>query len=251
MKHLISLQVLILLLCFNFVIGLGQEETTPATPLKPGEAIHQLKIGVFGGANYPLSPSVLVNKPTSATKSVQNSLLNGFDGLNYGLTYNFGIVGKYQLSEKLYLGTNIEYSGWESTNSCNCNDTVSKSENKLTLLHFGIFSQYFLFKILYVSPEISLNFLGVKVIENSNRGNLDFSKSYPRIGAGLGVGYEIQLTKKFALDISAKGQFPNILLRKENSNANSESESLINSKNETKEAMLFILSFNIGILFSL
>ena len=91
----------------------------------------------------------------------------------------------------------------------------------------------------------------MNVTENSSRGNLDFSKSYTRIGVGLLLGYEIPLSNKFTVDIFAKGQFPNLLLGKESSDPNSESESLINSKNETAEAKLFLISFNIGILFSL
>ncbi|OGU16088.1 MAG: hypothetical protein A2X61_13325 [Ignavibacteria bacterium GWB2_35_12] len=221
-----------------------------ANALEPG-IMHPIIIGVLGGINLPLSPSELVNKPTTATQYVQQSLLNGLNGLGFQSTYNFGIVAKYTLSKKFLLGANIEYSGWKSINSCNCNDTIGKSENKLTLFHFGFFLQYFIYKNLYAVPEISFNILGARVTENSVRGNLDFSKSYPRIGAGLGLGYEIPLTNKFTFDLSAKRQFLNLLLNKENHNTNSESESLINSKNETKEATLFILSFNIGILFTL
>jgi hypothetical protein len=247
MKCFIDVKIFILLLLFNCSFAICQD-VKPATPIQPGERIHALKIGVFGGLNLPVKPSELVSKPTVATMEVQQSLLNGLDGLGYGPTVNLGVVAKYPLSDKFYLGANIEYSGWKSTNSCNCNDIVGKSVNSLTMLNFGVFSQYVLFYNFYIAPEISFNLLNAKVTENSSRGNLDFSKSYPRIGMGLGVGCELPLTNKFALDVSAKGRFPNLLLGKEN---NGNSESLINSKNETKEALLFILTFNIGLLYSL
>ena len=247
MRYLIYVKIFTILLFCNYYTVIGQEETQ-SSPLEPGEKIYPIKIGMLSGAHLPLSPAELVNKPTTATETVQSSLLNGLDGLGYGPTINFGIIGKYPFSEKLYLGASIEYSGWNSENSCNCNDNIYKSENSLTMLHFGVFAEYFLYDKFYVSPELSLNLFGVNVSEYSNRGILDFSKSYPRIGGGLGVGYEFPLTDKFTIDISAKGQFPNLLLGKENSGY---SESLINSSGETKEAMLFLLSFNLGLLFSL
>jgi hypothetical protein len=251
MKNKTLLLLITLFFVFSIQSQLNSQHNTPDTPLLPSEKIHSIKIGVFGGFNEPISPTEIVNKPTTATMNVQQSLLNGLDGLGYQSTYNIGIVAKYPLSQKYLSGINIEYSGWKSTNSCNCYDSVGISENKLTMIRFGFFIQYFIYKNLYVIPELSFNLFGVNITENSLRGNLDFSKSYTRIGAGLGLGYEILLTSKYSLDLTAKGQLPNLLLGKENNNSNSESESLINSKNETKEATLFILSFNIGILLSL
>ncbi len=228
------------------------QENKQGSPTEPGKKIQSFKIGLLGGINIPLSPLELVNKPTTATKEVQTSLLNGLDGLGFGTTYNIGVTGKFPLSELFLSGANLEYSGWESINTCNCQDEeFGKSENSLSLLHFGIFYHYFLYENLYAGPEIGFNFFNVNVTENSSRGELDFSKSYTRIGLGISIGYEYPLSKQFALDISARGQFPNLLLGQENTNPTADSESLINSKDETAEANLFLISFNIGLLFSI
>jgi opacity protein-like surface antigen len=242
----------LLLICSSqFVKAQEIDRISQSNPISPGKTILPVKIGLFGGVNSTVSPSEMVNKPTTASKDVQQSLLNGFNGLGFGQAINLGVVVKYPLTEDIYLGADVEYAGWKSTNSCNCNDNIDKSENSLSLLHFGLLSQYYLFDKLYASTELGLNLLGAKVTENSTRGNLDFSKSYTRIGAGLGVGYELPLMDNFALDISAKGQFPNLLLGQENTGTNTPSESLINAAGETKESTLFILSLNIGLLFSL
>lgn len=247
MKYLILLMISAILFFCNFHHTFSQEEY-PATPIKPGYLIYPIKIEVFGGINLPVSPSELVNKPTTATREVQKSLLNGFNGLGFAQTFNFGIVAFYPLNDKIYLGMGIDYSKWESINSCNCNDTLGMSVNSLTMLDFAFIAQYFLYDKLYSKTELGLNILGAKVIENSNRGNLDFTKSYPRIGAGLGIGYEIWIIDKLSLDISAYGLFPNLILGKEN---NGNSESLINSKGEKNEANLIIISFKVGLLYSL
>ena len=192
-----------------------------------------------------------MNKPTIASKQVEASLLNGLNGLGFGTSANFGIVGKYPLNKKIYLGSTIEYSGWSSTNSCDCNDSIATSENSLSFFQISAFLQYYLINKLYAYPEISFNFLGVKVNEESRRGTIGFSKTYPRIGIGLGVGYELALSEDVAFDLSVKAQLPNFLLTKDKDNSIVESTSLINSKLFKEEAQILILSFNIGILFSL
>jgi opacity protein-like surface antigen len=251
MSKFVYVKFLILLLICSFQFASAKQsgnKDASSNPVGLGQKNIPVKIEVFGGINNPLSPSEIVNKPKIAVKDVQQSLLNGLDGLGYGPTINFGAAVKYPFSETYYMGVTAEYSGWQSNNSCNCNDVIGKSENSLSLLHFGLLSQYYLIDNLYASIELGLNLLDAKVVENSNRGVLDFSKSYTRIGAGLGLGYEIPLTDIFALNISAKGQFPNLLLGEENSG---KFESLINSGTDTKEATLFLLSLNIGLLFSL
>jgi hypothetical protein len=248
MKKMKFILMLALLVLSNFLL-LSSQEIKQSTPLKPGAKTQIFKIGIYGGINIPISPPELVNKPTTATNEVQKSLLNGLNGLGFGTTYNIGIIAKYTLSEKFLLGANLDYSAWKSKNSCNCQGTdFGKSENSLANLHIGIFSHYFLYENLYAGPEFSLNIFDVKVTENSTRGNLDFSKSYTRIGAGITAGYEIPLSDLFTIDIFAKGLFPNLLA---NSSTNSVSESLIQSKNETTETKLFLISLNIGILYSL
>jgi opacity protein-like surface antigen len=253
MKNIVYLKCFILLLIYSSQNVNAQEigKESQSNPINPGKMVYPVKIGLFGGINSTVLPSEMVNKPTTATKDVQQSLLNGFDGLGFGQTINFGIIAKYPLSESFYFGAGIEYSGWKSENSCNCNNIVDNSQNSLSLLHFGLLSQYYLLGKLYTFAELGLNFLGAKVNENSNRGKLDFTKSYTRIGAGLGVGCEFPLMNNFALDITAKGHFPNLLLGQENTGTNTPSESLISATGETKESTLFILSLNIGLLFSL
>ncbi|MFH1050438.1 MAG: hypothetical protein V1779_05835 [bacterium] len=251
MRKMKFISIFVLIIFSNFFLLYGQE-IKQGSPIEPGKKIQSFKIGLLGGINTPLSPPELVNKPTTATKEVQPSLLNGLDGLGFGTTYNFGVTGKYPVSESMLLGANIEYTGWSSINSCNCQDEeFGKSENSLSLLHFGIFYHYFLYENLYAGPEFGINFFNVNVTENSSRGELDYSKSNSIIGFGLAIGYEYPLSKQFALDITAKAQFPNLLLGKENTNPSIDSESLINSQDETAEANLFLISFNIGLLFSI
>jgi opacity protein-like surface antigen len=232
----------------QFASGRQGGFVSQSNPIKPGQMVYPVEIGLYSGINNPLSPSEIVNKPTTAAKDIQQSLLNGFDGLGFGPTVNLGVVVKYPLSETFYLGANVEYSGWKSNNSCNCSDNIDKSLNSLNLIHFGLMTQYYLYDLLYASGELGLNLLDAKATENSNRGNLDFTKSYTRIGAGFGLGYEIPLTNKYSIDLSAKGQFPNLFLGEDNLG---NSESLINSTGNSNEATIFILSLNIGFLFSL
>jgi len=251
MGNMKFISIFVILIFFNFLL-LYSQENKQGSPIEPGKKIQSFKIGILGGINIPLSPPELVNEPTTATKEVQPSLLNGLNGLGFGTTYNFGIIGKYSVSELMLIGANIEYSGWKSINSCNCDDEeFGKSENSLSLLHFGIFYHYFLYENLYAGPEIGFNFFNVNVVENSSRGELDFSKSYTRVGLGLALGYEYLLSKQFALDISAKAHFPNLILGQENTNPTVDSESLINSKDKIAEANIFLISFNIGLLFSI
>ena len=247
MKNYIYVQIFAMLIFSIFNIAMSQELTQPS-PLEPGKIIHPVKIGLYAGNNLPLSPSELSGKPTTATQNVQQSLSNGLNGLGFGSTISMGVIAKYPLSEKFLLGANIGYSGWKSENSCNCSDKIGTSTNSLTFLQFGALAQYFLFDKFYATVELNMNMFGVKATENSNRGNLDFSKSYNRVGAGIGFGYELPVWYKFAFDFSVKGQLPNLLLGQENTGS---SESLINSAGNTKEAMIFIISFNIGLLFSL
>ena len=250
MRLLLFVKIFTILILCNLNLAICQEEE-PSSPLKQGKTIYPIKIGIFGGIQIPISPDELVNKPTTATKAVDKSLLNGLNGLGYGSTINFGAVVKYPLSKKINLGTNLEYFGWKGEYNCDCIDTVSRSNNSLTLVHLGIFLQYAIYRNLYVAPEISLNVFGAKATENSNRGILDFSKSYTRIGIGLGIGYEIDISSNMALDLFAKCQAPNLFLGSTNSINYKEAEALINSKSSRDESTIFIISFNIGLLYSL
>ena len=253
MKKLFTIFGLTFLFCFFQIASAA--DTTISSPINPAQIIHGFKIGIFGGVNIPISPKIMINSPSVATDSVQRSLMNGLDGLGYGTTYNLGLTAKYPLYEKFYLGANLSYTGWKSKSECQCGADSGSSENALSMFHFAIVPQYYFFMNFYAAPEISFNFFNAKVTENSiRRGKLDFNKSYTRIGAGLGVGYELPLTKRFSLDLSAKGQFPNLLMGKDNTGVDlnkNDSESLINQKDEAKEAMLFIFSLNLGVLFAL
>jgi opacity protein-like surface antigen len=249
-KIFILIPMLYLLMFHQSAFG---QDTSLSDPLIPGGLIKSFKIGAFGGINYPLSPAELTNAPKNSTALVQQSLLNGRDGLGYKFTYNAGLYAKYPFSPKFYLGANISYSGWKSTTSCNCTDSLlGKSENSLGFFQITIMPQYFFFNNFYVAPELNLNMFSVNVKENnSKRGNLDFSKSYTRLGVGIGVGYEYPITKKLALDISAKTQLTNLLFKKDDDPNTPESESLINSGTNTTEASVMVLSINLGILFLL
>jgi hypothetical protein len=210
-----------------------------------------MKVGFYIGANSINLPSILTDKPTTASKNVDLSLLNGFNGLGYGAAFNIGAILKYPFSRDFYFGGDVDYTSWKSENNCNCTDVITKSVNTLSLYHFGVFSQYFLVDNLYVTPELGLNIFGVKVTENSSRGKIDFSKNYTRLGLGISLGYELPLAPEFSVDFTIKGHIPNLLLTSENKVGYVESESLVNSIGETKEATIVVLSFNLVILFSL
>lgn len=248
MKKIYLLITLLFLVIYHH--SAFSQDTSLSTPLIPGGLIKSFKIGAFGGINYPLNPAELTNAPKISSALVQQSLLNGRDGLGYKFTYNAGLCAKYPFSPKFYLGANISYSGWKSTTSCNCPDSLfGKSENSLGLFQITILPQYFFFDNFYIAPELNLNMFSVNVKENNTkRGSLDFSKSYTRLGVGIGIGYEYPVTKKLALDISAKTQLTNLLFKKDNDPNTPESESLINSGSNTTEASVTILTINLGIL---
>lgn len=149
-------------ICIFFIFTYSQSSfcqmESQSTPIEPGNIKYPIKIGIFSGISLPLSPAELINKPTSATSKVQQSLLNGLNGLGYGYTMDIGIIVKYPLSANIILGGNIEYSGWKSINSCNCIDSVSKSENNLDLLQFGFLAQYSFYDKFFSFIEINLKF---------------------------------------------------------------------------------------------
>ena len=252
MKNIFYCLVLIII-GIGFNNPLKCQDSSKTNPLEPASEQKILKLGVFGGWNNTLAPSIMKNSPKFGSATVQKSLLNGLDGLGFANSFNLGIYGKYSLSNKLYLGANIGYTKWGSDNSCNCQPVDSGlSQNSLSLYHFSVFAQYYFAYDFYMAPELSMNTFAVSVQENhSTRGTIDFSKNYLRIGAGLALGYSYRLAKFMELDANIKFQALNVLLAKDFNKTDTESQALINSSDSVKESIIMLVSANLGILFSL
>jgi hypothetical protein len=243
---------LVMIFCTSYLFA--QQE---ANPLIPGRSIHAAAIGLSGGSSFLLSPSILTNIPTKALSTTQKSLSNGLNGLGYNATFNVGILAKFPIKGDFWLGGGLNYSSWSSKSNCSCKDIFTyNSENTLTNIQVSVNAYYYFDSfskiVFYVEPEINLNLLNAEATETaSKRGTLDFSKMYPRIGAGIGLGSEIPLTKNIGIDFNVKYQMLNLLLGKENKEINytTESESVINEENNKKEAIISVFSINIGLIY--
>jgi len=198
------------------------------------------------GFNDMLSPKELVNKPTKALKSVDESLLNGFDGLGYNITYHIGLELKYDINDNFKLTAQINNSLWNSINSCDCfNEPFGESENTLSLWQIAFSLHYNFYENLYFSPELSINDFIVKVKENSSRGNLDFKKNYLRIGAGFSFGYDLQLYNSLFLNFNLRTQFNNLFLKED-----TKQSSIIYSSDMTEPDIINVL-FTVGLFVTL
>ena len=244
---------LVMIFCTSYLFG--QQE---ANPLNPGKSTHTAEIGLSGGSSFLLSPSILTNIPTKALSTTQKSLSNGLNGLGYNATFNLGILAKFPITGNFLLGGAVNYSSWSSKSKCSCKDNFTyNSENTLTNIQVSVNAYYYFASVskidFYVEPEINFNMLNAKAVESaSKRGTLDFSKMYPRIGAGIGLGSEIPLIEKLGIDFNVKYQMLNLLLGKENKEINytTESESVVNEENNSKEAIISVFSINIGLIYS-
>ena len=247
-SYYIFLSVFLFILNFNYSFC---QESAISNPLDPGKLKDNVKFGLLMGINYPLSPSELTNKPQAATPKVQQSLLNGFDGLGFKSTYDLGIIIRYSLSKKFRIGSDISFTGWKSQINSNLPDSIWKSNNSLSMAGFALLMQYNFFGNFYITPELTYNLFNVNTTENDiYRGTVNFSKSYSRIGAGIGLGYELPVYQQFSLDIFAKARVPNLLMiHSINTNFN-ESQSIINSGTNTIESSILMLSLNLGLTYS-
>lgn len=249
MKKTLLILLFISTLTLNLKSIYGQD-TLLSNPLIPQEKESNLSFGITAGLNLPLAPSILTRAPKTGTATVQKALLNGLDGLGYGITHDIGLLAKYSLDDNIMLAGALTYLRWKSENSCNCLDTSAVSTNILSSVSFSLSPQFRFLKSFYIAPELNFNSFSVKVTEfNSKRGNLDFSKNYFRIGTGLILGYYHKMVRYVDLDLSVKYQIPNLLLAKSFNPSDTESQAILNDTNSTNESLIMILSFNIGILF--
>ena len=75
----------LILLQFYGVQFLYSQTVVPTSPLEPSSKIEAIKIGFIVGSNIPVSPDVLVDKPTTATKKYRNHCLTDLTGLDMEL----------------------------------------------------------------------------------------------------------------------------------------------------------------------
>ncbi len=241
--------ILISLLFSN--LSIFSQQSILSDPLVPSKPMNRMKIGFLAGINYPSSPSELNSNPVKSTPKVQQSLLNGLDGLGFNATYDLGLMLRFQATKSLNIGSDISLTGWKSQISCNCSDSLWVSTNSLSMVGFGFLFQYFIYDNFFITPEISYNIFTVNSTENDKvRGNMDFTKIYSRIGAGLALGYEFPLSGKVSLDLFAKARVPNLLLKPSNSQTITSSPSIINSGTSSNEANITFISLNLGLAFS-
>jgi hypothetical protein len=207
-----------------------------------------IKLLASAGVIYPISPSVLINKPTSAEQVVQNNILNGLDGIGYKSSITGTLAIYYSLSESTHLGISLTYAGWKSENNLICNNqNAGKSENSISILQISPSILHYLFDKLYIISEISYNHVFVSVNEtNSKRGNYSFSQYYPRIGIGLSVGYEYPLSTMFDLNVYGKVQMIN-LFRLIPATATM-SNVIVSNPNNNSESIISTISINLSLI---
>ena len=246
---------LVMIFCTSYLFSLE----SISNPLMPGRDKLANTIGITGGLNYLLGPSILKDIPNQGSVATQQSLVNNLNGLGYKSTANFGITSRFPITGRFWIGGNLNYSSFTSQNKCNCSGGVLlyNSENTLAIFQISVLPYFYfanIYKtICYIAPEINMNMFMVSVKEmGSRRNTMDFSKTYPRLGLGISLGSEIHLMDKISLDINVKSQALNLFLAKDNSSLTftGTSQSLINKAGEFKETLITLFQINLGILYS-
>jgi hypothetical protein len=228
------------------------QEDVLSTPLEPGYDHKPFYFGVSVGEIIPLSPNILTSPPTIFSKTVEKSLTNGLNGIGYGTGFSVSGILMNNITSHILLSLEGTYSKWTSNNTQSYEDNkIVSSVNSMTIIQFSLGLRYFYHSNFYFNPEVTANIIPISVKENDTRGVIDFSKTYYRIGAGIGVGTYFRLIKNLDVDVNLKAQAINLLLRKEDDLNTPESEALIKSFGNTKEEIINLITLKFGLIYSL
>jgi hypothetical protein len=240
---------------FSFVPTLSQIFVDDTEPLKLHDkdfSFFRNKHGIVGltsGLNYPVFPSELNSAPTFASKNIKPNLLNGFNGLGFGVSFYLELSGEFPIANQILLGGLFSFTEWKVHNSCTCNEQLILSSSSLDIVSLGVNSRFFITNKSYLYGGLVLNFLGSNIEENSIRGNFELYKTDIRIGMDLGYGYQLfTLSDNILVNSVAKVHFINLILKKDNPDFLNVSYSVINHSGSTKEANIVVLSLGINVL---